>query len=188
MKFKVGDIIRGKKYNGYSVTNINMTLAEVIKVSNDYTVMEIRVLCHKNPYHIEDEYVVKNDDSKFELVKDYKEIVIRQFDGKEIIAVDNRHPDYKVVVQNEDFNCGAITAFEKIINRDNESKVYNGKVVCIEAEPPFLLYTPGKIYEVVNGKITNDENHTFPCEDDDRFKDFKELNERCAGEFLEVVE
>lgn len=187
MKFKVGDIIRGKE-NLYTFTDEDMTKAVVLKTNDLCNSMEIEILEHINQRYVHDKYEVSNDDSEFELIDDVKEIIIRQVNGKKIIATDNRHPESTVHIFSYDFNDAAKLALEKIIEKDEESKTYNAKVVCINNKWSLHLYTPGKIYEVVNGRITNDENETFPCDDGDRFKDFEELNRRCAGEFLEVVE
>ena len=69
--FKVGDIIRGKKNNGYGMTNENMYTAKVIalKISGE---MRIKVLNHKRRQEIGVEYDVMNNSELFELIKENK--------------------------------------------------------------------------------------------------------------------
>lgn len=66
MKFKVGDIIRGKKDNGYRVTNGEMYKAKVIRA--DKLNMGLKILEHADKGEIGNTYGVDNSEEKFELI------------------------------------------------------------------------------------------------------------------------
>ena len=80
-KFKVGDIIKGKKNVIYYITNENMNKAKVLKLDKDG--MFIKILEHNKKRFIGDEYFVINSESYFELVetKFYKTLP-NDFSGK----------------------------------------------------------------------------------------------------------
>lgn len=68
-----------------------------------------------------------------------------------------------------DFDEGARIAFERLCGRDPfperpEStatpEAYNGRVICVES--PFAWWTVGKVYDVVNGRITADDGGVYP--------------------------
>ena len=66
------------------------------------------------------------------------------------------------------YNEGARIAFERLQGRDPfastnvepEQKYYNGKVVCIKSG--YHCWTVGKVYNVVDGFITNDFGDLYP--------------------------
>ena len=71
----------------------------------------------------------------------------------------------------------------KDIEKNTPLKYYTGKVFCTRDTD---VFTKGKIYEVNNGNIVNDEGDEFV-----RFESFEELNEcpsTCDAEFIEVAE
>lgn len=68
-----------------------------------------------------------------------------------------------------DFDEGARIAFERLCGRDpfpekREStatpETYNGRMICVESPCPW--WTVGKIYEVVDGRITADDGDVYP--------------------------
>lgn len=62
-----------------------------------------------------------------------------------------------------DFDEGARIAFERLCGRDpfpEKPKAYNGRMIC--AESPYPWWTVGKIYEVVDGRITADDGDVYP--------------------------
>lgn len=69
MEFKEGDIIKGKKGNGYGFTNGNMSRARVLKVLDDGEYMEIEVLEHRDMDYVGQIGKVLNISEKFELVE-----------------------------------------------------------------------------------------------------------------------
>ncbi len=69
MDFKVGDKIKGVNDN-YAITNENMLMGEVIKVSSDG--MLIKILKHTNSAYENAEYGAKNSKKYFALVNEEK--------------------------------------------------------------------------------------------------------------------
>ena len=62
-----------------------------------------------------------------------------------------------------DFEEGARIACERLCGRDpfpEKPKAYNGRMIC--AESPYPWWTVGKIYEVVDGRITADDGDVYP--------------------------
>lgn len=68
-----------------------------------------------------------------------------------------------------DFDEGARIAFERLCGRDPfperpEStatpEAYNGRMICVES--PYPWWTVGKIYEVVDGRITANDGDVYP--------------------------
>lgn len=66
MDFKVGNIVKGKKGNGYGITNDEMYKGEVIWANNSE--MKVRILDHKHSYRVGESYPVDNDNKQFSLV------------------------------------------------------------------------------------------------------------------------
>lgn len=67
MKFKVGDKIIGKEYNGYSITNQNAVMV-VVNASMD-NLMRVRITKHKTlPGQVGFRYIVENDSACFRKV------------------------------------------------------------------------------------------------------------------------
>ena len=81
-----------------------------------------------------------------------------------------------------DFEVGAKLAAERLFRKINREIKWNTKVVCVRSKS--ISYTKGKIYEVKNGKITNnigeDLMHSYESIDD--------LNAWTEAKFIEVVE
>lgn len=61
-----------------------------------------------------------------------------------------------------------------------EPKWFNGKVVCVLASNWF---TKGKIYNVIDGVLTDDGGSTYR-----RFTDVDDINSRMGSQFIEVIE
>ena len=68
-----------------------------------------------------------------------------------------------------DFDEGARIAFERLCGRDpfpdNQKspatpEAYNGRMICVES--PYPWWTVGKIYEVVDGRITANDGDVYP--------------------------
>ena len=75
-----------------------------------------------------------------------------------------------------------IENISELIHKINRENKWNAKVVCVRSKS--IFYTKGKIYEVKNGKITNnigeDLIHSYESMDD--------LNALTEAKFIEVVE
>lgn len=68
-----------------------------------------------------------------------------------------------------DFDEGARIAFERLCGRDPfpekqkstaTPEAYNGRMICVES--PYPWWTVGKIYEVVDGRITANDGDVYP--------------------------
>lgn len=68
-----------------------------------------------------------------------------------------------------DFEEGARIAFERLCGRDPfpekpentaTPEAYNGRMICVES--PYPWWTVGKIYEVVDGRITANDGDVYP--------------------------
>lgn len=68
-----------------------------------------------------------------------------------------------------DFDEGARIAFERLCGRDpfpekperpTIPEAYNGRMICVES--PYPWWTVGKIYEVVDGRITANDGDVYP--------------------------
>ena len=61
MKFKVGDVVIGKKHNGYSITNQNAVMV-VMNVLMDDSLMQVKIVKHKTlPGQVGFDYIVGNN-------------------------------------------------------------------------------------------------------------------------------
>ena len=85
-----------------------------------------------------------------------------------------------------DFDEGARIAFERLSGRDpfpekpertEKPETYNGRMLCVES--PFVWWTVGKIYDVVNGRITADDSCVYPPRDQAPYRDAEDA--RHAG-------
>lgn len=108
----------------------------------------------------------------------------RKHDGKNLIK------EAKAVCSKDDtfnFDVGAKLAMERLMAKD-KPKLYNGKVVCVSSNSFALGYTKGKIYQFRNGRTLDDDGTTRPSKMTDAIEDFKDIERRYPGVWLEVVE
>lgn len=71
-----------------------------------------------------------------------------------------------------DFEEGARIAFERLCGRDpfpGKPEAYNGRMICVKSQCPW--WTVGKIYEVVDGRITADNGDVYPPRDRAPYRD-----------------
>lgn len=69
---------------------------------------------------------------------------------------------------------------EKVTDNETTPKYFNGRVVCLKES---LLFTTGKIYDVVNGTLTNDVGGKLYY-----FTDVDNINNKMNAQFIKVVE
>ena len=69
---------------------------------------------------------------------------------------------------------------EKVSDNKTTPKWFNGKVVCVKGN---LSFTTGRIYDVVDGALTDDIGDKF-C----YFTDVNDMNNRMNAQFIKVVE
>lgn len=97
-------------------------------------------------------------------------------DGEKVKATAKCAPEDKF-----DFMVGAKMAMERLVAKTTEPpkpKYYNGKVVCVANDCAGYVdtdFTPGKVYEVVDGKFI-DNNNTFRPTCDDFIVTLADLN------------
>lgn len=139
MKFKVGDIIKGKKDNGYGFTEERMTKAEVIDVFGDN--MNIKILEHENKEHVGSTIIVDNTFTKFEFAiqKLTKKELLDMPIGTKIIT--NAKTDNEYVYDGESFHNKEYCIDEYDIEDDLtldtcDEEGYGTKIVKIE-EPRY---------------------------------------------------
>ncbi len=87
-----------------------------------------------------------------------------------------------------DFDEGARIAFERLCGRDPfpekpEStatpEAYNGRMICVES--PYPWWTVGKIYEVVDGRITANDGEVYPPRKEAPYCDAKDARHAGSG-------
>lgn len=75
---------------------------------------------------------------------------------------------------------------DKVVEKVNDTttekpKWFNGKVVCTHGD--YSGFTKGKIYQVVNGAIIDNEGFVYS-----NFMNITEMNSRMSSQFIEVIE
>ena len=87
-----------------------------------------------------------------------------------------------------DFDEGARIAFERLCGRDpfpekperpTIPEAYNGRMIC--AESPCPWWTVGKIYEVVDGRITADDGDVYPPRNRAPYRDAEDARHAGSG-------
>lgn len=110
----------------------------------------------------------------------------RKYDGKKVVK------EAKAVCSKDDtfnFDVGAKLAMERLMAED-KPKLYNGKVVCIEASyygKGCTGFTKGKIYRFAEGFMLDDDNEVRPATGIP-IKSFEDLKKKLCCQWLEVVE
>ena len=90
-----------------------------------------------------------------------------------------------------DFAVGAKLAFERLNEKTEPKKLFNGKAVCIETTAEFVAYTVGKIYEFKEGATTLDNGADYPANGNEvtSIDDWNSRYPRIAlAKFLEIKE
>lgn len=91
-----------------------------------------------------------------------------------------------------DFDEGARIAFERLQGRDpftekpestGAPETYNGRMLCVES--PFPWWTVGKVYDVVNGRITADDRDVYPPLSQAPYRDAKDAKHAGAARVSE---
>ena len=133
---------------------------------------------------------------KFEVGKQYQHgDLIIEITSAERKVYDNRYK-FKVVKGSESF-CyfDERSVFAEYLKPYEPPQYYNGKVVCVKAYGSW--WTVGKVYEVKNGIIIDNDGSKYPREDFQPYKDAEDV--RHAGningrrhntenEFIPIVE
>lgn len=87
-----------------------------------------------------------------------------------------------------DFEEGARIAFERLCGRDPfpekqkstaTPEAYNGRMICVES--PYPWWTVGKIYEVVDGRITANDGDVYPPRNWAPYRDAEDAKHAGSG-------
>lgn len=186
-KFKAGDIVRGIG-DKYTITNRNMTRGRVICVySRNF---KVKILKHETMPEEVGETYPNLDYEDFELVESGPE-------PEDLLSVEETWQWIKEHYCDEHFGrlFGEGTRIDEISKsfeevrqmiseHEVERKMYNGKVICLDAK--FYDYTTGKIYQFEDGAIIDNSGLMMP--DDRRVRSFEEWKRWSNAEWMEVVE
>lgn len=193
-KFKVGDKIVGTS-DKYSITKkgwvgkvfaVDGKYIRVCKIGDEFSVYNTYTV---DPKHFEkyEKYGNKSANEKIVIKNDGKttQAVYYVDDEAKEIAQSTCHPD-----DDFDFMVGAAIATERLIEKINKSKLYTGKVVCVETFSS-RQFIKGKIYTINKGNFTDDTGVTysnvFELDTDGHLVDPKG-RQLTISKFLEVVE
>lgn len=160
MKFKVGDIIKGKA-NGYAIINENMKKAEVKKILPE-NCMEIEIIEHKYPSRNGTRYEVVNQSEYFELIE-RKEFTKSDLKDEDIVTLRNRVKYRKS--GNTIQTAYAIISLENFTENLKDSTNSNEDTDIIKVERPTR-------YETVYERVEEDK---------------KEILDKTEREYLKAV-
>lgn len=121
------------------------------------------------------------NNDKIVITTNGKETLARLYEGNKVIktATAKCSPD-----DTFNFETGAKIAFDRLMGEKPEGKpkYYNGKIVCVTGHVGF---TPGKVYEVVDGQFKDDNGRLRPTWG--KMAELREYSGVCF-EFIPFVE
>lgn len=186
-KFKAGDIVRGIG-DKYTITNRNMTRGRVICAYPRN--FKVKILKHETMPEEVGETYPNLDYEDFELVESGPE-------PEDLLSVEETWQWIKEHYRDEHFGrlFGEGTRIDEISKtfeevrqmiseHEVERKMYNGKVICLDAKS--YDYTTGKIYQFEDGAIIDNSGLMMPG--DRRVHSFEEWKRWSNAEWMEVVE
>lgn len=182
---KVGDKVR-----------VRNDLRAIVKVKPKLDlrgkIVTIRSVLENGKYIVEEDICGSSwSESMFEISKKFKptDCIVILSDG--VISKGYHKRNGKIVSQSEthkhpndqhDLWYAAKTCLDRINEQEQNDTGYNGKVVCLESKIKY--WTKGKIYQVQNGVVQNNEGGQHLG-----IKSFDELcDECCFAKWLEIVE
>lgn len=162
-KFKVGDRVRANKESNYryNCTNARCNYTGTV-IETDNRLIKIKGDCDKTPYGwLEDEYfdLIESTAELHITVKGRETIGVYKHDGKTDKAVAKCSPE-----DTFDFSTGVKLVCERLgvlptsiepVKTVEKLKYFTGRVICIQSNHEF--WTKGKIYEVKDGEMCDDE-------------------------------
>lgn len=197
MKYKAGQKVRVRedlKSRTYtsesSVIKANVNLS-MLKLSGKTVVIK-----EVNPfgiYHIENlpdcgwvaEMFEPIHNEKIVITTDGVTTTAKKYDGKKIIK------EAKAICSKDDvfnFEVGAKLAMERLLGGGiPEKSLYNGRVICTNNNGS-PLYVTGKIYEFVNGELTENGAPLCCAPKDVIIRSLRDWQRHSIAEWLEVVE
>ena len=188
MKYKIGDKVRvrrdlvlGKVYGLFFVNETMYSrrgdVAEIANVFGE----KYHITGLGGGYGWTDEMLEPIHDEKIVITTDGVTTTAKKYDGKNLIK------EAKAVCSRDDtfnFDVGAKLAMERLL--EEKPKLYNGKVVCIEASHR-TGFTKGKIYRFTEGFTLDDNNEVRPATRIP-IESFEDLEREYPARWLEVVE
>ncbi len=185
-KFKVGDKVIGNHPDMYGITKKGW-IGEVLSIQpgcikvRGVGIGGVTTKFWVDPYYFDlyapaEEKIVITHDGKITTATKYCA------DGNKVTATARCAPE-------DDFNfrVGAELAFERLMEKIDLPKYYNGKVVCVANEfppsEPVSKFTVGKVYNVVDGVIISDTDYMS--------KRYNTVEHLCIGighKFIPLVE
>ena len=200
-KFKVGDRVRAikecdgnKRIIGETGTVKSITSDSFVGVEFDNPINGWKI-CNgvkedNGWYCLGDILEPIHDNNKIVITTDGKTTTAKMYDGKKLVnsAKAVCSPDDEF-----DFNIGASIALERLTGQietiPEEEQYFTGKAVCVSNECFGRYFTVGKIYNIVNGEFSTDDN--MNCGSHRHIESVEELNTRFrpgTAKFLEIVE
>ena len=175
---------------------------------------ESKTYCIKDDYHTFTDDMLEADDFKVgdrvRIVKQYvradeiekittcDEKIVITTDGKATLARLYENGKVTKTAKAEcspsdkfDFAVGAKLAFERLNEKTEPKKLFNGKAVCVEKNSDYCAYTVGKIYEFKDGATTLDNGTDYPANGNEvtSIDDWNSRYPRIAlAKFLEIKE
>lgn len=198
MKFKVGDKVRvrtdlviGKKYGGQGCKE-RLTFLDAMRLRAGHILTVAEHTTHGN-YAMEETAYYFSADMLEPASKDHRKIVITQdgvvikarlYNGDTVIKETSAkcHPDDEF-----NFEIGASLAFECLgLQSDittERSQYYSGKVVCVKSAQYTDVFTKGRIYTIIDGKLFDNGGALY-----DDIISVDHLNEQLCSKFIALVE
>lgn len=198
-KFKVGDKVRildGSKIHDYTGGYGRDMIAHEGEIT---TVLAVREWDDgRTAYNLKGsvfnwderglELVTERPTWKVAIIPDGDKTIGRLYDGhnlvKEVSTIKSPHDEYSVEEAIKVI-CERLT--EKPEKKEEPPKLYNGKVVCVDTRGWDKYYKVGKIYNIVDGAI-RDDNGDIMFRSGYRCRDFDEYVAHSSAKWIEVVE
>lgn len=192
-KFKVGDKVIAANNAPYGITT-NGWIGKVTKVIDDNFIV-VKGGKIMTGVSVRAKYFSLFTDKKIVITTDGTTTTAKLYEGKKFV----KSAEAKCSHDDEfDFNLGATIALSRLTGLEHkvpELKIaeekpepkYNGKVVCVDRTNNKDIYTVGKIYQFVDGSLTNDKGGTYN-NFGRGFASFKEFADWTSAKFIEVVE
>ena len=189
----------GKQYKIIQVKNAFETVELLTDTRNNYNWFPFKsvklIKAANNNSKVVDKVIDKEDDNKYNV--ELHNIYITVENNHTVTAtmgerkgVAKCHPEDKF-----DLDLGMLLAIARMIGNDKKEKeekenitkrYYSGKVVCVKKSQYGNVFTQGKIYEIKNGVLTDDNGRTYSeitC-----VEDINNQRHEIISKFIEVVE
>lgn len=148
MKFKVGDIVRGKEKSSsrYGITNENMYRGKIVKVADD-DYIDIEILEHKDKEFIGKKYIYLNP-KYFKLLREYTYEDLRKSPVGTKITFENGRTFVRASKDNRNDEFTDLDGYRDISDlknlKDNWAEGTYGKIIKIE-EPEYKTVYESKV-------------------------------------------